>query len=98
MRNKKGIARTRNPSLRPIGFNAAIDRIDCTSGGSLESDLLDSDTVYSESDSINQSILEPIPELIPKSESVPESELTWESKFAPVTELRLTPGMELAPE
>ena len=30
--------------------------------------------------------LEPISELSPESESITESELTWESQFAPVTE------------
>ena len=60
------------------------------------------------SEPIPESITEPIPELIskpipvsapksiPGSESAAESESTWESQFATVTESGLTPEMELA--
>ena len=37
-------------------------------------------------------------ELNPELKLAQESELTWESQFAPVTESELTPGLELAPE
>ena len=50
------------------------------------------------SKSIPEPIPEPIPELFPESDSAPksESESTWGSQIAPVTESVLTPELEFA--
>ena len=50
------------------------------------------------SESIPEPIPEQIPELAPESESALESESSWGSYFAPVTESEMIPDLELATE
>ena len=81
------------------------------SGGTSKSDPPDSDSVFginsgadynaevhSDSGVYFGDDFAAISLVFPLSESTPESESTWESQFAPVTESGLTPQMGLIPE